>query len=64
MGYDADTFGSAVQVDTSGVSIDATGTITSENGNTISTNTLWLKTADTFGIDTYSGSITYIIADR
>lgn len=36
--YDADTFGSAVQVDTTGVSIDATGTITGETGDTISTN--------------------------
>jgi len=62
--YDSDVFGSAVQVDTTGVSIDATGTITGETGNTVSTNTLWLKVASTFGTDTYNGNITYIIADR
>ncbi len=64
MAYDADTFGSAVQVDTTGVSIDATGTITGETGSTVSANTVWLKVADTFAVDTYSGSINYIIADR
>ena len=64
MAFDADTFGSAVQVDTSGVSIDATGTLTAESGNTVATNTLWLKVASLFLVDTYSGNITYIIADR
>ncbi len=58
------TLDGAVQVLTTGVSIDATGTITGETGNTVSTNTLWLKVAATFGVETYSGSITYIIADR
>lgn len=62
--FDADTFLSAVQVDTSGVSIDATGTLTTESGNEVTTNTLWLKAASVFAIDTYSGNITYIIADR
>jgi hypothetical protein len=64
LAYDADTFGSAVQVDTFGVSIDATGTQTGETGNVVATNTLWLRLASVFGIDTYSGNITYIIADR
>jgi hypothetical protein len=63
MAYDEDTFGSAVPVDTSGVSIDATGTQTAEAGNTVATNALWMKVGD-FQIDTYSGSITYIIEDR
>ena len=61
--YDADTFGSAVQVDTSGVSIDATGTQTAETGNTVAANTLWMKVAR-FQTDTYSGNITYIVANR
>ena len=62
--YDADTFASAVQVDTTGANIDATGTLTAEAGNIVTTNTLWLKVASLFSIDTYSGNITYIIADR
>jgi hypothetical protein len=62
--YDDDVFGSVVQVDTSGASIDATGTQTSESGNTVTTNTLWLKVASVFAIDTYSGNITYIVANR
>jgi hypothetical protein len=62
--YPSDTFGSAVQVDTTGVSIDATGTITTETGDNVANNTLWLKVASVFSIDTYSGTITYIIADR
>jgi len=62
--FDADTLGRAVQVDTVGVSIDATGTSTDEDGLTVTTNTLWLKVASVFAIDTYSGNITYIIADR
>jgi hypothetical protein len=63
MAYDEDTFGSAVQVDTTGVSIDATGTQTAEAGNTVAANALWMKVGD-FQIDTYSGNVTYIIEDR
>jgi hypothetical protein len=62
--YDSDVFGSAVQVDTVGVSIDATGTQTDEDGTDVTTNTLWLRIALVFDNDTYSGSIYYIIADR
>lgn len=64
MAYDSDVFGSAVQVDTVGVSIDDTGTITDELGNDVITNSLWLKIALVFSNDTYSGNIVYIIADR
>jgi hypothetical protein len=64
MAYDSDVFGSAVQVDTTGVSIDATGTITDELGDDVITNSLWLKIALLFSNDTYSGNIVYIIADR
>jgi hypothetical protein len=62
--YDADTFDSALQLDTTGVSIDATGTQTDEAGNTVDTNTVWLKVASVFAGDTYTGNITFIIADR
>jgi hypothetical protein len=62
--YDSDVFGSAKQVDTTGVSINATGTITAETGNDVTTNTLWLRIALVFSNDTYSGNIVYIIADR
>jgi hypothetical protein len=64
MAYDSDVFGSAVQVDTVGVSIDATGTQTDEDGDDILTNTLWLRIALIFSNDTYSGNIVYIIANR
>jgi hypothetical protein len=64
MAYISDTFGSAVQVDTTGVSIDNTGTQTDEDGNDVTTNTLWLKIALVFSNDTYSGNIVYIIADN
>jgi hypothetical protein len=46
-----------------GVTIDDTGTQTLEAGHEVSTNTLWLKLASTFTKATYSGTITYIIAD-
>jgi len=62
--FDADTFASRVQVDTTGVSIDATCTLTGEAGNIVTTNTLWLKVASVFSIDTYTGNITYIIENR
>jgi len=64
MAYDSDVFGSAVQVDTTGVNIDNTGTQTDEDGIDITVNTLWLKIALVFSNDTYSGNIVYIIADR
>jgi hypothetical protein len=64
LAYDADAFGSALQVDTSGISIDATGTQTGESGNTVASNTLWLKVASVFNIDTYSGNVTYIVENR
>jgi hypothetical protein len=64
MAYVSDTFGSAVQVDTIGVSIDNTATQTDEDGDDVTTNTLWLKIALVFSNDTYSGNIVYIIADN
>jgi len=54
----------AVLVDTAGVSIDATGTQTSEAGVSVAAMNLWLKLASTFNSDTYSGTITYAIVNR
>ena len=62
--YDSDVFASSVQVNTTGVSIDATGTQTGELGFDVAINTLWLKIALVLSNDTYSGNIVYIIADR
>ena len=61
---DTATLGSAVLVNTTGVTIDDSGTITGEGGDTVTTNNLWLKVASSFTSGTYnSGTITYIIAD-
>jgi len=54
----------AVLVDTTGVSIDAAGTQTSEAGDSVAAMNLWLKLASTFNSDTYSGTITYSIVNR
>jgi len=61
---DTDVLGTAVLVNTSGVSIDNTGTQTSESGNTEASNYLWLKMAGTFSQATYNGTITYTIENR
>jgi hypothetical protein len=60
---DSGTFTSAVLVDTTGAAIDESGTQTPETGDNAANNTLWLKLASTFDKGTYSGTITYIIAD-
>ena len=60
---DVDVYTSAVQVDSSGVTIDDTGGLTFEAGDTVSANTLWLKLAPGFATGTYTGTITYIIQD-
>ena len=63
-GYRADTFGSAVQLLTaSGATIGSAGTQTGEGGDTVSANTLWMKLNAVFEHATYSGTITYIIAN-
>ncbi len=54
----------AVLVDTVGVIIDDTGTQTTEVGEASTTNNLWIRLASTFNKDVYSGTITYIIANR
>jgi len=60
---DTGTLSSAVLVDTTGVAIDTTGILTEEAGDTVTTNSLWLKLASTFTKATYSGTITYTIAN-
>ncbi|GAH53177.1 unnamed protein product, partial [marine sediment metagenome] len=45
------------------ISIDDSGTQTTEAGDTITTNTLWLKLGESFDDITYSGAIYYQIAD-
>lgn len=60
---DTNTLGSEVFVTAAGAAIDETGVQTLEAGDDVSTNTLWLQLASTFIKDTYTGTITYIIAD-
>ena len=55
--------GTCPLVDTTGVAIDTTGILTEEAGDTVTTNSLWLKLASTFTKATYSGTITYTIAN-
>jgi len=45
------------------VAIDVTGVQTAEAGDTVTTNTMWLKLATPFTDDTYSGTSYYQIAD-
>ena len=58
------TFASAVQVTTTGANLSTSGSITSENGSAITTNSLWLKIASHFTIATYTGNVTYMIAQH
>jgi len=60
---DTATLGSAVMVDTSGVAIDETGTLTSEDGDDVDVNTLWIQLASSFTSGDYNGTIYYMIAD-
>lgn len=57
--------GSAVLVTarTTFVTIDNTGVQTDESGDTITTNTVWLKLGTPFSVAAYSGSIYYKIID-
>lgn len=54
----------AILVDADGITVDSSGGQTGEAGDTISTNTLWLKLAPVFAKDTYTGTITYIISNE
>jgi len=57
----SDGWGQAELVDSVGKIIDSSGGQTGETGDTVDTNTLWLKLAGTFAQATYNGTITYII---
>lgn len=62
---DTATLGSAIFVKASPTYdvIDDTGTQTGESGDTITTNTLWLKMSAAFLPETYNGTIYYKIVD-
>ncbi|MGD0352148.1 MAG: hypothetical protein ABSB38_01405 [Dehalococcoidia bacterium] len=66
MGNDINALGSAVIVNkTSYTDTDITGTLTTEGGDDVNTNTLWLSlSASGITPDTYSGSIYYQITNR
>jgi len=60
---DTATLGTAVMVDATGVAVDDTGTQTTESGDDVDTNTLWIQLASSFTAGNYNGTIYYIIAD-
>jgi len=60
---DTATYASAILVDAAGVTIDDTGTQTTEAGDAVTTNNLWIKLATSFNKDTYTGTITYILTN-
>ncbi len=66
--YYTDTFSIAVQVNLTGSDDinNSTGVLTPDDpgGTATTTNTLWLRLASVFPVDTYTGTITYIIASR
>lgn len=60
---DTATLGTAVMVDTTGVAIDETGGLTSEDGDDVDVNTLWIQLASSFSSGQYDGTVYYMIAD-
>jgi len=58
------TLTNAQLVDTAGVVIEGTGGQTTEATDPVSTMTLWLKLNSSFAKDTYTGTITYIVANH
>jgi hypothetical protein len=56
---DVDDDGTYVQVDTTAsyTTIDVSGTITDEDGDTVATNTIWLRLGTPFASGTYTGTI-------
>jgi len=57
------TLADAQVVDSTGVVIDTPNGQTVEAGDVVDSNNLWLQLADTFTAGSYSGNITYIIAN-
>lgn len=60
---DTSTLGSAVLVDSTGVTVDDTGVQTAEAGDSAANYYLWLKLAPVFNKDVYNGTITFIVAN-
>ncbi len=61
---DSATLGSAVMVDTTSATIDNTGGLTTEDGDNVDNNTLWIQLASSFTSGQYNGNIYYIIASQ
>lgn len=59
---DTATLGSAVMVDTTGATIDDTDGLTTEAGDDVDNNNLWIQLASSFTSGEYNGNIYYIIA--
>ncbi|MDO8717046.1 MAG: hypothetical protein Q7J73_09640 [Dehalococcoidales bacterium] len=62
--YASDIYGSAVLVDTVGVTAFPSGVQTLETGYTNNAITFWLKIASVFPVDVYSGTISSVIVNR
>jgi hypothetical protein len=60
----ADSYGSALLMDTVGVTIRTTGTQTLETGHVTAGGTYWLKVASVFPVDVYSGTIYLMLVNR
>lgn len=61
---DTATLGTAVGVDASGATIDNSGDITEETGDTVTTNSLWLQISSTFtAYGEKTGNIYFVIAN-
>ena len=58
-----DAVGGAIQVDTTGVANNDSGSMTAEAPAAVTTETFWLLAHGTFAQDTYGGTITYINAN-
>ncbi|MDO8473614.1 MAG: hypothetical protein Q7T05_07350, partial [Dehalococcoidia bacterium] len=62
--WTSDSYGQALLLDTTGVTLEAEGVQTSESGILHLTGTLWLKLASVFAIDQYNGTISAVISNR
>ena len=61
--WNDDTASSAVLVTVAGTTVQTGQSQTAEAGNTVTTNTLYLKLASVFPVATYAGTVTYTIAN-
>lgn len=60
---DATVITAAVLLDSTGVTLDDTGGQTAEAGDGVSNYNLWIKLASSFDSDSYSGTISFIVAN-